>query len=195
MLPTEPPSPPRPPAVTIAAWTQLLTAIILVATAVTGFAVKSALEDEILREVMTDPESPASQMAADSLRSVFMLSAIIHAVVNLIFAGLYFAFGMVNLKGSRVGRIRSWVLAGIGLLCCGLGGLGGVISDLPMTANGAEETQSLRDAMPVWLTVTDWISAFTFIVGSLLIIILLALPSSNDYFRKGPMAPFPPGNW
>ncbi len=45
------------------------------------------------------------------------------AGVFVIFAACYVVLGLLNNKGKRPARILSWILSGIGLLCCGTGAL------------------------------------------------------------------------
>jgi hypothetical protein len=66
-----------------------------------------------------------------------------------------------------------------------------------MTAGSGQEyndemMQAIEDATPVWAAALNWVALFMFIVGSLLIIILLAVPAANEFFRKeeAPMGPY-----
>jgi hypothetical protein len=119
------------------------------------------------------------------------------AGVYVVMAIFYVVLALLVNKGKRPARILSWILSGIGLLCCGIGGLVGQLGAMTTTVNGQEyedeATQAIEDATPVWVNAVDWITLIVLIVGSLLIIILLAVPASNEFFRKdeAPMGPYP----
>ncbi|MCD0446122.1 hypothetical protein LO763_21145 [Glycomyces sp. A-F 0318] len=194
-----PPSGPKakPTAVVAVVWTQFITAALLVITGIGMFAVQSAVKDIVLDEVMTDPSLEGSGITVDDVSTLITVTFALVAAVYLLFAVFYIVLGILNNKGSRAARILSWILSGIALACCGIGGLIGQVGQATYTVNGTEYqdemTQAIEDATPGWVTVLDWATLLAFIVGSLVIIVLLAVPASNEFFRKDepPMGPYP----
>ncbi|GAB3236145.1 hypothetical protein GCM10027447_34270 [Glycomyces halotolerans] len=181
---------------TVAVWTQFLTAAVIVLTAIGMFAVQGAVEDEIASQLANDPAFEGSGITADDASTLVTVTFAAVAVVYIIFAAFYVVLGLLNNRGNRPARILSWILSGIALACCGFGGLIGQVGSTTLTVNETEYedqmTQAVEEATPMWVTTLEWISLLLFIVGSLLIIILLALPASNDFFRKEePQQQFP----
>jgi hypothetical protein len=83
------------------------------------------------------------------------------------------------------------------LVCCGpLTLLNEVGNSTQLSSGGteldAEMTKSILDAIPAWATAAAWIAIVFLFLGSLLVVILLAVPASNEYFRKEapPMGPY-----
>lgn len=192
-----PPGPrPRPTSVTAVVWTQILTAALLVLTAISMFAMSGAVEEVVVEEMLNDPSMAESGLTSDDIGTLMTLTFAAVAGVYIIFAVFYVVLALLVNKGKRPARVLSWILAGIGLLCCGVGGLIGQLGSMTTTVNGQEYedemTQAIEDATPGWLTTLEWITILMFIVGSLVIIILLAVPSSNEFFRKeeAPMGPY-----
>lgn len=185
---------PRPSSVTTVVWIQFVTAAVLVATAISLFSVQGAVRDAMDEEIRRDPE--LSGVDSEMIDGIITISFVVIAGIYIVFAVFYVVLGLLNNQGKRPARILSWILSGIGLLCCGLGGLIGQIGTAVYSVNDTEfndeVTQAAEDATPLWVTTLEWISIFLFVVGSLLIVILLAVPSSNDFFRKEqPMPPYP----
>ncbi|PRY61891.1 hypothetical protein [Glycomyces artemisiae] len=178
----------RPGSVAAVVWTQFITAALLVATGIAMFAVQSAVKDVVSDEIQNDPSLADSGITADDISTIITLTFAVVAGVYLLFAVFYVILGILNNKGNRAGRILSWVLSGIALACCGLGGLIGQVGETTYNVNGTEYqdemTQAVEDATPGWVSALDWATLIVFIVGSLIIIILLAVPASNEFFRK-----------
>ncbi|MDN3238821.1 hypothetical protein [Glycomyces tritici] len=192
-----PPGPrPRPTSVTAVVWTQILTAAFLVLTAISMFAVSGAVEEIVVDEMLNDPSMAESGLTSDDVSTLMTLSFAAVAGIYIVFAVFYVVLALLVNKGKRPARILSWILAGIGLLCCGIGGLIGQLGSMTTTVNGQEYedemTQAIEDATPGWVSAFEWITVLLFIVGSLVIIILLAVPASNEFFRKdeAPMGPY-----
>jgi hypothetical protein len=177
-------------------WTQILTAVMLVASGIAMFSVMSAVEDTVTEQLLSDPELADSGLTADNLSSLMTLTFTLIAGVYVVMAVFYLILALLVNKGKRPARILSWILSGIGLLCCGIGGLIGQVGSMTANVNGQEyqdeATQAIEDATPAWVTAIDWITLILLIVGSLVIIILLAVPASNEFFRKDepPMGPY-----
>jgi hypothetical protein len=199
--PQYPQSPPpgpktRPAVVTAVVWTQIITAVLLVASGIAMFSVMSSVEDTVKDQLLSDPDLAKSGLTDDNVSSLITFTFALIAGVYVVMAIFYVVLALLVNKGNRAGRILSWVLSGIGLLCCGIGGLIGQVGSMTANVNGQEyqdeATQAIEDATPTWVTAIDWATLIVLIVGSLLIIILLAVPAANDFFRKEeqPMGPY-----
>ncbi|WP_026922844.1 hypothetical protein [Glycomyces arizonensis] len=180
----------RPMSVTIAVWTMYLTALALIATAIGSFSVQGTVKDAVEDQVASDPAFADAGVTSDDIATLVSVIFVAVAAVYIVFAIFYIVLGLLDNAGKRPARILSWILAGIALACCGLGGVinqvGG--STATYTVNGEEYndelTKAIEDATPTWVTALEWISLLLFIVGSLAVIILLAVPASNEFFRK-----------
>lgn len=186
----------RPAMVTAVVWTQFLTAAVLVASAIASLSVADATADAMMRALESDPAITDSGADISSFGDWARIGAYIGVGVYILFAVFYVILGLLNNRGNRPGRVLSWVLAGISLACCGLGQLIG-LGMQGLTAGSGQDyndemMQAIEDATPMWAAVLNWVALFMFIVGSLLIIILLATPASNEFFRKdeAPMGPY-----
>jgi hypothetical protein len=120
--------------------------------------------------------------------SIQIVSYVIAAI------GLLFAIGWVILavfvnRGRNAARITAWVLLGLSL-CCGLGGLAGNALGSSMAGNNpggvdqAELNRRIADAQPDWYPAVGLVGGILSVLLVLAVIILLALPASNDFFRK-----------
>jgi hypothetical protein len=112
------------------------------------------------------------------------------SAIALLFAIGFAVLGLFTNRGKNAARIVSWVVLGIGL-CCNAGGLasialGGVLTG--GSSGGAVDMEELQrrttDAIPGWATATSYSLLTISILAALAAIILLALPASNEYFRK-----------
>lgn len=187
----------RPTSVTAVVWTQFLTAALLVVTAIAMFAVQSAVKDTVTQEIQKDPALADAGVTASDVSGLITIMFAAIAAVYLVFAVFYLVLGLLNNRGNRPSRILSWILSGIGLLCCGMFGLIGKIGETTYSVNETEYqdemTQAVEAATPSWVNALDWVTLLMFVVGSLIIIILLAVPASNEFFRKEDpaMGPYP----
>jgi hypothetical protein len=172
--------------------TQAATAVLLVVTAVAMIALRNSIVDLMTDELRRDPTF--TQADIDVVNSVISVVFIVIAVVYVLFAATYGVLAFGNMRGWQATRIISWVFAGIGLACCGLPGLftqGDYRYQFGDTGTelDAEMEELLEEILPSWLGALDIATAAVFVVGSILIIVLLALPKSGAFFRKTPPAP------
>jgi len=144
----------------------------------------------------TDPN-----LTGDPLATIIRASTIGSAVVAIILAAGYAIFAVLDLRGSNVGRILTWIFAGIGVLCCGVGSaIGGASSSLTSgskSSNGIDTkaaTDQINNAYPSWYVPTSVVITVLFSLLLLAVIILLLLPAANPYFKRGRAAQVtPPG--
>ncbi|MCC3762367.1 hypothetical protein K3N28_04705 [Glycomyces sp. TRM65418] len=191
----------RPGVVTAAVWTQFATAALLILTGLGMFSVQSAVSDAVLTELQRDPNYDTSGLTESDISNAVTVGFVFVAVAFVVFAAFYIVLGLLNNKAKRPARILSWILSGIALVCCGpytlLSQIGTAMSVNSGDPYQDEMAQSLLDATPGWLNALSWAVAVALTLGSLLIIILLAVPASNEFFRKeetamGPYTGQPP---
>jgi hypothetical protein len=127
---------------------------------------------------------------ADALATVTQVSAYVIIAISLLFAIGYVLLGVFNSKGSNAARISTWVLLGLSL-CCGAGLLGLSTIGSGMGGGGqqgnldqAELQRRIEAALPGWYTPVTITLGVVSLLLAIAAIILLALPASNDYFRK-----------
>ena len=203
---TKPPPPmekkPRPGSVTFAVWLQILLAIALAVSAVVQYLygpdANEAFEEELRNqgvEINDLPENTAN-FGGDVGSLVF--SAVIVAILVIL--------ALLNAGGNRVGRILTWIFQPLVLIC----GTFLFATQLFLATvlswafdnSGDEQLEALDvdalveaaiGAYPSWSIVVDWAVVALATLGSILVIILLAVPSANAYFRKEPPATYIPG--
>jgi hypothetical protein len=189
----------RPTVVTAAVWIQFATAAVLIASAIASLTTIDAVVEATMRTLESDPSLADAGTDISTFEDFIRIGAYVGVAAYVIFAAFYVVLGLLNNRGNRPGRVLSWVLSGIALFCCGLGQLIG-LGMQGMSTGGSEQyndemMQAVEDATPIWAAVLNWVALFMFIVGSLAVIILLAMPAANDFFRKdeSPMGPYPYG--
>lgn len=118
------------------------------------------------------------------------------AIFSLLFAAAVAILGVFNLKGKNGSRVTTWVLAGLGLLCGVCGSISGVAGSLAGggTTGGSsgdpgldeinEAAIRVADSMPGWYNAVILTVAVLNVLLYLAIVIMLAVPASNDFFRK-----------
>ena len=193
---------PRPGSATFAVWLQLLLAVFLAISAVTGFLygadAEEAFEAELANQGVDVSQLPdnSSNFGGDATSLVISIVLILILVV----------LALLNGAGNRVGRILTWIFQPIVLICGGFIVLSQLFFATFLQAafdNSGDsqlealDVQALVDAAfgayPGWTTIVDWAVAILATLGSILVIILLAVPASNAYFRKEAPPNFIPG--
>lgn len=179
---------PRPGVVTVASYLLYAVALIEVFRGIVTLTTYSATS-EALTAVYE-----GTQMAG-SAKTIALLSTVGGAVLGIVLAAGFVVLGLLNGKGKNVSRIVTWVIGGLSLCCTGVS-LGGtaLLSSLEPGSNQAggpssAEVQARIDAaIPGWVTPVSTVTTVLILVLILATIILLALPASNEFFRK-PAAP------
>lgn len=105
-------------------------------------------------------------------------------------------------RGNRPARVITWVLGGIGVLCLGCVQLSSAVLPTVLTStagSGDEQLETFKDFYQVVADHTpDWQEFLSTGLGILtllallLVIILLAVPSANEYFRREQQIWVPP---
>lgn len=175
----------RPTVVTIAAYLLFLVAILLIIGAILPLPSLSKVVD-----ATREAYAGSTQPTPDQVATITRASVIVVAVLSVLLGVLFVILGMLDLRGSRAGRIVTWVFAGLGTLCtvCGLGGAGisGRFST-GTTSNGLDMktiNDKINAAKPSWLTPVSVTLEAIALISLILVIILLALPAAHPYFRK-----------
>jgi hypothetical protein len=109
-------------------------------------------------------------------------------VVYLIAGGALAVLAVFNLRGNNGTRIATWVVGGIGVLCCGSGVLIGRLATIGRNtgdpAMQAAQNQ-VQAAYPSWYAGVSTTLTTLGLLALVAVIVLLALPTSNEYFRRG----------
>jgi hypothetical protein len=182
----------RPATVTVASALLYLVAALQVASIAVSF-----LSLGVTRQVINDQF--AGTPNADAVGTATTVAIIVAICVGVVFAVGTTVLGVLVGRGKNPARIVTWVLGGLGVLCygCGLAGTA-VSSSLTSSLSGTADPQTeelqrrLRDAIPAWQTAVSTVSQVLFLLLLLAIIILLALPASNDFFRRDQEVWVPP---
>jgi hypothetical protein len=174
----------RPTIVTVATYLLFLVAFLELVDAVVGFSVYPKISDAI--------KDAYAGTGVEGAGDVAGVSSVIGAVVNLLFAAGLTVLGLLDGRGRNVARIITWVVGGLSLCCLGLGlGSSALVSSVNGdTSTGGPSSTEVQDrisaALPSWYEGTTVTIAVVSLLAILAVIILLALPASNEFFRKQP---------
>lgn len=187
-----PPGPPparvRPATVTVAGLLILLVALAAVGYLVASIAAYPSFVDAFEQATAgTEAEDVAGFAAAGTL---------ITGVVYLLIAAALAILTIFNNQGRNPARITTWVVGGLGLCCGGASLISIALGDFTANMGGGEgETldsdaveQALVEHVPGWFDPVILTSTVVGVLALLGALILLALPPSNEFFRK----PAPP---
>ncbi|GAB4056235.1 hypothetical protein [Catellatospora paridis] len=187
LVPAAPGSSPRPSTVSVSALLlYVISAVLVLSSAISVYTFASMPEgliEDIYREAGMDANLAETSAAAAAIGSYA------GAAVYVLLAVLFVVLGLFVGRGKQWARITTWVLAGIGLCCVGFGlAFQSVGSSFGTSNTGgidqAEVTERLADAMPAWSTTVSTLLSVVLLLSMLAVIIMLALPPSNAYFRK-----------
>jgi hypothetical protein len=179
--------------VTVAVNLLYVVAALQVINALLGFATIGAVTEAI-------EEAYADTSLGESASSIAVIGFVGGAIINLLLAAGFAVLGIFNGRGKNASRIVTWVVGGISLCCVGAGLGGNALSSTMNTGSTdggpsqAEVQERLDAAMPSWYTPVTTVTAVLVLLAVLAVIILLALPASNDFFRKAPAQAFDPSS-
>jgi hypothetical protein len=185
----------RPATVTAAAYMLIGVAVLLVANAIISFATLSTVID-------ATKKAYAGIKNADQMTTAAQAAGVGFAIFYVVVAAGFVVLALFNMRGANPARIVTWVLGGLAVLCfgCGLAGTAAssaLTTGSNQTVNGvdmAAAAKQVKDALPSWLQPTQLSIGIINLLLVILVIILLALPASNAFFRKnrgGPGTPDP----
>ncbi|MEH1123957.1 hypothetical protein [Micromonospora sp. CPCC 206061] len=186
--PTTPDARVRPGSVTISSYLLYLCAAIGVIGAVTQLATIGTVSD-----VYTEAYEGTT---AEGTEGIATASVVVASVLGLLFAAGFVVLGILNSRGKNVSRIVTWVVGGISLCCTGFGIVGtAASSSLNMSTGDGPDPAEIQDRINSelpWLTPLSLTTSVITLVALLVALILLALPPSNEFFRKPTQAWEPP---
>jgi hypothetical protein len=184
----------RPITVTIASYLLYGAAALEVITAIMSLSTVGRTYD-VVRDAY------AGTADGSGIADVVLASAIVGAAINVLLAAGFAVLGALDSRGKNPARIVTWVVGGLSVCCSGIG-LGGqaaisttyTSTDPSGNLSQSQLNQSINDALPQWYRpVTLTLAAIT-LLAILAVIVLLALPASNAFFRKAvtgfPLPPF-----
>ena len=184
--------PPRPATVKIAVWLAVLAAVCMVLAAVT-------VVEEWLR--FYDQLGRAGSIAgatADEIASRRTSDTVYYAVVVVILllvAAAYVLLGRFAWRGGNGARVGLAVVCGVSVLCCGaLMGIGVLLDDVS-TGEPLDDVLArvLSETQPGWAATLTGLAAIVFVPASLVLLVLLLVPSSNRFFQPHIAVPAWPG--
>ncbi|HEU4423250.1 MAG TPA: hypothetical protein VFR67_12015 [Pilimelia sp.] len=173
----------RPTTVTISSWLLFLVAALQVAGTIVALSALGTIAD-IYNDAYEGTELEGS---GDFLAGIGIIGGSAFGVLMAV--GLV-VLAIFNNRGKNGSRITTWVLGGL-LLCCSGFGLVGQLAGASMnfgTGGGdlpdPEEIQRRIDEAVPWYTPTAAGLGLVALLALATALILLALPPSNEYFRK-----------
>ncbi len=180
----------RPTVVTVASNLLFAVAALEVINAIAAFTTVGPVTDAIKDVYAGTP--------AEGAEGIVTFGYIGGAVVNLLFAAGFAILGILDGRGKNPARIITWVVGGISLCCVGAGLGGNAVAgslESGSSTGGPSQTevqQRLDAALPSWYTPVSTTIAVVVLLAILATIILLALPASNEFFRKRVAGGFDP---
>ncbi len=134
--------------------------------------------------------------ADDSLAQTSAAAAVVFvyigAALGLVIALGYLITAIGVGKGKQWARILAWVWAGLFGVCCGLAGLAGQAATGALSGMGgntggidqAKVSEGIAALLPGWLNTASLALGVISLIAAIAVVILLALPPSNPFFRK-----------
>ncbi|MEV1331798.1 hypothetical protein AB0J20_19745 [Micromonospora costi] len=177
----------RPSVVTISSYLLILFAVLQVINLIITLATIGTIRD-VLRDAYAGTEANAANTIADVTFAIGIGSAIF----VLLLAVVLVVLAVLNNRGKNGSRITTWILGGI-LVCCtggslisgAAGGFGGGTGTTTGDGPSPDEIQRrLDEALPGWFTPVSTLLGVIGVIALIVALILLALPKSNEYFRK-----------
>ncbi|MDG4790776.1 hypothetical protein O7626_33540 [Micromonospora sp. WMMD1102] len=176
---------PRPGTVTNASYLLYLAAALIAVLAAVSFATVGTVST-VYREAYAGSDLEGAD-------GFIVGTTVVSAVLQLLVAIALVVLALLNNQGRNGARIATWVVAGLGVCCTGLGAGGSAFSG--MGAGGgstgdvpdpAEVQRRLEAELPSWSGPLTLICSIVALLALIAAIILLALPASNEFFRKQP---------
>lgn len=186
-----PPARVRPATVTAASWLLVIVAVI---AAVYLIASVSAISDynAAFEEAFAGTESEDFAGVAAIIAAIFTGGLYLLVAVTLAILAIF------NNQGRNPARIVTWIVGGLGVCCGGLNLVGTALGDVTANMGGTEGAPDseemeriLTEHLPSWLEPTLLTGNVLGVLVAAAALVLLALPPSNEFFRK-PREPFEP---
>jgi amino acid transporter len=181
----------RPATVTVAGLLMLVVALCSVIYLVASLAVIGAFTDLFAEAFAgTDAEGSEGVLAT--------VSVVLPSVAYLLIAVTLLILTVFNNRGRNGSRIATWIVGGVAACCCGINMLSTAFTDLGAAGTGspdfpdAGEIERLySEHVPGWYDPTTITVIVVSLLALVVALILLALPASNEFFRRRP-EPEPP---
>lgn len=172
----------RPGIVTISSYLLIFYAVLALIDTVIGLTTLGTYQ-EIYRDAYAGTD-------AEGLEGAVAFMVVAMSLVRLLFAAGLVVLALLNNRGMNTARIITWVVGGIALCCTGVGltfaaagsAVGGEASDDVVSQE--EINRRLEEAVPSWHEPVLMLTAILGVIALLVALILLALPKSNEFFRK-----------
>lgn len=184
MNPAAPAAKVRPASVTISSYLLFLVAVLQVIGAIVALSTMGTIS-EVYEDLYAGTELEGVGTTIGTVTSVA------GAVFGLLVAAGLVVLALLNNRGKNPARIVTWVLGGIFLCCTGFGLVsqlaGSALNMGGDTAEGpspAEVQEALSQALPSWYMPVVLGTSILTLLALLVALILLALPPSNEFFRK-----------
>jgi len=191
--PAAPPVKARPSTVTISSYLLFLIAALQLVGLIVALSVMGTMQ-----QVYEDAYAGTDMEAVSTFTTISLIAG---AIFGLLIAAGLVVLALLNNRGKNPSRIVTWVLGGI-FLCCSGGGLAlgaagsalptGPTSTDPNMPDPAQVQRDLEAALPGWYEPVNLLLGVVTVLALLAALILLALPPSNDFFRKPAVAWEPP---
>jgi hypothetical protein len=180
----------RPWTVTTAVWLQILLALFLVAQSVVTLMYSAdaqhAADAELEDQGFTGSDLPEGTTFEGNPISVG---------VPVLIALFLIVLALLNAAGKRPARLITWILQPIVLICGGFTVVSAILMasfmEAGIEAGGGPDDLDVQayvdaamGAYPAWTGIVTYGAAALMTLGSIAVIILLAVPSANAYFRK-----------
>lgn len=173
---------PTPGVVNFAAYLQWFTVLLGVVGLILTMMYAGDMTDAMVKSYEDQGASKTLVDGAKMGGTIVTVSAVISFVIALVYGLL----GVLNRKGKNGSRIATWVLSGIFVLCgaiaMAMNGMSGSNGEVDMD----KVTDAASNAVPGFFTAWQTISGILSLVIYVAVIVLLALPAANDFFRKEP---------
>jgi hypothetical protein len=177
----------RPATVTAAAGLMVTVAVVYLAAIAMSIVALTKVMSATSQEVQQAGGSATT--AATTIKVTVGVTLVFELIVTV---GLML-LAVGNLRGRNGTRITTFVVSGLFLLCAVCGSIGNAGVAASMTGQGESQTQLTQQLYPSWYipaTIALDIVLTLLYVG---IIILLAVPASNRFFKKQPAPVGMPG--
>ena len=183
---------PRPRSVTATAVLQILVALAFLSTPaiglVYGSAVQAAVDAEVARQGLPSSVLAENGIAFNETGAAILIPAVVAAVLVVL--------AVLDLRGSRIGRVLTWIVAPLVLLgnfaiVASQAGLAQALEAM-FDSSGNPALQAIDvpallaaadSAYPGWLSLAVDTRFAVVTAGSVLVLVLMALPSARAYFR------------
>jgi hypothetical protein len=193
--PPQPAAQQRPTTVTLASSLLYVVAALQVISAIVSFAIIGPYKEAYAKAL----EGAGVEGADGMVSGVATVALVAGGILALVLTVGYVLLGIFVGKGRNGARITTWVVGGISLCCLGFGTIGTLTGRSSFQGSGdingrssAEVARTVEEALPGWhQPVSAGLAGLSFLCV-LAVIILLALPASQPYFRKQELLWQPP---